>query len=157
MALQRTLACSIFFMASFAAEQPSQAAGCINGHPSVEQEFQNAEFVVLGRLDAIRKNVPVRLPYKHGTYKSRVMIQTVTVRKQYKGSPKRIIVYRDEYSSAQFPMNIGKEYILFYRKRNDGELFIDNCGNSQKVYEHSKVLLNNIARLARASNYRSNQ
>jgi hypothetical protein len=148
MAWRRTLFCSILLSASLA-EQPAQAAGCIYGHPSVEQEFQDAKFVVLGRVAAIKKNVPVRLPYKNGTYKSRVMIQTVSISKHYKGPLKRTITYSDEYSSAQFPMILGKEYILFYRQDGHGEMFIDVCGNSQEMSRDSKLLLHKIGQLSR--------
>jgi hypothetical protein len=145
------MSCSIFLAIYLVAEHPAQAAGCINGHPSVEQEFRNAEFVVLGRVAAIKKNVPVRLPYKSGTYQSRVMIQTVAVKRQYKGTKKGSIIYRDEYSSAQFPMRLGKEYVLFYSRRRDGELFIDVCGSSQEASKASKFLLKKVAQLSEAS------
>jgi hypothetical protein len=146
MFFRKTLACLIFLAAVSA--RPAQAAGCINGHPTVEQEFRNAQYVVTGTATAIKKNVPVRLPYKSGFYSSRAMIQTLSVQKQYKGTPRRTITYRDEYSSAQFPMMAGKRYVLFFKKRHDGELYIDICGNSRELTKSDASLLRRIGRIA---------
>jgi hypothetical protein len=146
MLFRKTLVCLILFGVGSA--RPAHAAGCINGHPTVEQEFRSAHYVVTGKAIAIKRNVAIRLPYKNGFYDSRVMIQTATVHKQYKGTARHTITYKDEYSSAQFPMSIGNRYILFFRKRPNGELYIDVCGNSQELTKIQAPLLREIEKLA---------
>lgn len=136
---------------STAATQPANAAGCINGQPSVEQEFRDAEYVVIGTISKIRKNVPVRLRYNRGFYNSRVMIQTLLVNRQFKGAPRRAITYRDEYSTAQFPMDVGSKYLLFYMKRKNGDLYIDVCGNSGKFMKPSSDLITQLEKLSKQS------
>jgi hypothetical protein len=146
MLFRKTLASMVLLAVSSA--QPAQAAGCIHGYPTVEQEFLYAQYVVTGITTNIKKNVYVRLPYGKGFYESRVMVQTFSVHNQYKGASRRTITHKDEYSSAQFPMVVGKKYILFYRKRQDGELYIDVCGNSRELTKSQMPLLREIGRLA---------
>lgn len=145
MAIRKILACLILLAVGSA--QPALAASCINGHPTVEQEFRSARYVVVGTTTTIKKNVPVRLSYQNGFYNSRVMIQTVTIHKQYRGPMRRTITYKDEYSSSQFPMTLGKKYVLFYRKRGDDELYIDVCGNSQEIKSFNSQILRKLAKI----------
>ena len=113
MPFRRKLAWSLSIAIGF--QSPTQAA-CLNGHPTVEQEFSNAEFVIIGKTTSVKTNIPVWLRYAKGYYDSRAMIQTVKIEKQYKGLLRQTITYRDEYSSGQFPMSLRTKYVLFYNK-----------------------------------------
>jgi hypothetical protein len=42
-------------------------------------------------------------------------------------------------------MDIGNRYIVFIKKGNDGDLFIDNCGNSGEIEKSYNIIQKVIA------------
>ncbi len=59
-------------------------------------------------------------------------IYGVEMRKGYKGNPGDALSVFSENSSGRFPMQIGREYLLFLY-RDHGRYQVDNCGNSDEL------------------------
>ena len=101
------------------------AAGvCVNGHPSVKDEYSNAAYV-LTVVVATANAVPQSEDGKDlsGTdYKLRSL-------HVLKGYPPETFTVFSENSSGRFPMDVKKRYLVFVY-REGGRLRIDNCGNS---------------------------
>ena len=105
-------------------------AVCLNGTPSVEQEFRASTIVALGVARAARD---VSVPddpqgIDHTIY-------TVRLTRSFKGMPAgRTVRLISENSSSRFPLDPGVPYLLFIGSSKDG-LYVDNCGRSGPVAE----------------------
>jgi hypothetical protein len=101
------------------------AAGvCVNGHPSVKDEFSNAEYVLTAVVTAASE-VPQSKDgqdFSGTDYKLRSL-------HVLKGYPPETFTVFSENSSGRFPMDMKKRYLVFVY-REGGRLRIDNCGNS---------------------------
>lgn len=100
----------------------------------VPAEFKAAAFVVTGRVTGERH---VSEPDDASGYAWTVY--TVQVLETFKGKPQQTIQLLSENTSARFPMDIGKTYLLFVSQSPIAELagqerlptnYIDSCGNS---------------------------
>jgi hypothetical protein len=108
-------------------------------HPSIAQEFASAPWVFIGRATASR-DVPS--PDDPGFYDW--TIYEVEVLKVFKGKPPHRIRLQSENTSGRFPMDRGKEYLLFVshspvvemagKEKLPGD-YVDNCGHSGSIEE----------------------
>jgi hypothetical protein len=65
---------------------------------------------------------------------------TVRVDKVYRGNaPKTLVVY-SENTTARFPMELHRPYILFLTKDTESNWMVDNCGNSGEMSLSFSVL-----------------
>ncbi|WP_267226849.1 hypothetical protein [Dyella silvae] len=108
-------------------------------HPSVPEEYASAQWVVIGRVAASRDVASQDDP---GFYDWTVY--DVEVVESLKGKPPHRIKLESENTSARFPMDNGRQYLLFVSHSNTAEMagseklpqnYIDNCGNSGAVDE----------------------
>ena len=105
-------------------------AVCLNGTPSVEQEFRTSAIVALGVARAARDVSSSDDPegIDHTIY-------TVRLTRSFKGMPAgRTVRLFSENSSGRFPLDPGVPYLLFIGNSKDG-LYVDNCGRSGPVAE----------------------
>jgi len=101
------------------------AAGvCVNGHPSVKDEYSSAEYVltaVVATADAVPQSKDGQ-DLSGTDYKLRSL-------HVLKGYPPETFTVFSENSSGRFPMDVKKRYLVFVYHQG-GRLRIDNCGNS---------------------------
>jgi hypothetical protein len=103
-------------------------AVCLNGAPSVADEFHRSAIVALGTLRASRDvSAPDdREGIDHTIY-------TVQLTRVFKGAPAgRIVRLFSENTSARFPLDPHVNYLLFIDDSKDG-FYVDNCGWSGPV------------------------
>ncbi|WP_243050438.1 hypothetical protein [Dyella sp. RRB7] len=131
--------------------QPGVGAPAVTRHPSVAEEYQQAQFVVIGRAVRERNVFSVA-----DTDDYDWTVYDVEVMKAFKGNPPHIIHLLSENSSARFPMDTGKSYLLFIthmpmvEREGDETLpadFVDNCGHSSAM-EAAGENLTTVSRLS---------
>jgi hypothetical protein len=113
------------------------SAACVNGYPTVKQEYASSKFVLIGRVAGDHKS-----PGPAGssdndfldgdTYR---VIPTGT----FKGQPSGPIEIFSENSSGRFPMQVKAAYLIFIYE-DSGRLIVDNCGNSGLVSRSGKAI-----------------
>jgi len=97
-------------------------AVCLNGYPSITEEYAKSQSVFIGKVLA-ETAVPESGRYYDGDN------YTVQVQEVFKGNPTGAVVIFSENSSGRFPMSVGSTYILFVYHEL-GRYQINNCGNS---------------------------
>ena len=107
--------------------------------PSVAAEFKEAPTVITGRvLDERNISTPDDPEGYEWT------IYTIKVLETFKGKLQETIRLSSENTSARFPMDTGKSYLLFVSQSGMAEMagqeripeaFVDNCGNSAPVQD----------------------
>jgi hypothetical protein len=98
-------------------------AVCLNGTPSIEQEFRDSAIVAVGVARAARDVSAPDDPagIDHTTY-------TVRLTRVFKGAPAgRTIELVSENTSARFPLDPDVSYLLFIGEAKEGR-YVDNCG-----------------------------
>jgi hypothetical protein len=108
-------------------------AVCLNGHPSVEQEFRRSSLVFVGRVTAATA-VPETKSFYEGTR------YTVMVKEVFRGRPRRTLTVFSENSSGRFPMDVGVDYLVFLSVRGGEPAMVDTCGNSGPVTETAAAI-----------------
>jgi hypothetical protein len=98
-------------------------AVCLDGTPSIEQEYRNSAIVAVGVARAVRAvsapDDPAGIDHT---------IYTVRLTHNFKGAPAgRTIELVSENTSARFPLDPGVRYLLFVGEGKEG-LYADNCG-----------------------------
>jgi hypothetical protein len=116
-------------------------AVCVNGHPSVDQEFRQSSLVFVGRVTAI-STVPRAKSFDEGTR------YTIQVKEIFRGRPRRTLTVFSENSSGRFPMDIRIDYLLFLSVRAGEPAMVDSCGNSGPVMETAPAI-DTVKRLSR--------
>jgi hypothetical protein len=103
-------------------------AFCFAPQLRVSDEYFISDLVLTGTITASRNIVdPTDPDGMTGTF------YTVQMDKVYRGkAPKSLRVY-SENSTARFPMETHKPYLLFLTKDSDRHWVVDNCGNSGQV------------------------
>jgi hypothetical protein len=125
--MRRALLTVLFLTAS-----RSGFAICLNGIPSVTQEYQHSPMVFVGTVTGER-NVRESKSYLDG------VMYTVIVDEVLRGSvPTRMRLF-SENSSGRFLMHVGSTYLLFVY-RAVGRTIVDACGNSGVLSERAAVL-----------------
>jgi hypothetical protein len=125
--IQRVLIAISFILISSIAN-----AACLNGHPSITEEYTNSQSVFICKVLA-ENAVPESDNYYDGQN------YTVQVQEVFKGNPASTVVIFSENSSGRFPMSAGSIYILFVYYEF-GRYQIDNCGNSGLLPEKQDVV-----------------
>jgi hypothetical protein len=108
------------------------SAVCLNGNPSVSEEYANSQSVFIGKIIE-EQDVPESGNYYDGKN------YTVQVQRTFKGTPSNPVVIFSENSSGRFPMTVGKTYIIFLHYEL-GRYQIDNCGNSGLQSEKQDIV-----------------
>ena len=110
-------------------------------HPNVTAEYASSKFVILGRATRARN---VSSPDDPAGYEWTVY--EVKVLTAFKGQPPKSVKLVSPNTTARFPMDEGKDYLLFIEHSSEPELagnetlpadFVDNCGNSGLANERS--------------------
>jgi hypothetical protein len=133
----------IFLVAVLVTHLPHAAfAVCLNGNPSIEQEYRDSSAVFTGHVVSA-KDVPdfAEPGFLAGTR------YVVRVTRVFKGRPGRTITLFTEYSSGRFPMDVGADYLVFLSVRKGEPAAVDYCGNSGLLREKSAAL-DVVARLS---------
>ena len=104
------------------------SAVCLNGHPSVEQEYRQSSVVFVGRVTAATAVLETKSFYDGTRY-------TIQVKETFRGRPRHILTVFSENSTGRFPMEVGADYLLFLSFKAGEPAMVDNCGNSGPVAE----------------------
>jgi hypothetical protein len=105
-----------------------------NRHPSVAKEYESSKLIMIGRVE--HENVVVSPDDPEGVDAYLYQIRPIQV---FKGSAQRRINIRSDAGSSSFPMEIGKEYVLFLSVFPDATI-VDSCGNSDLVSKSHDVV-----------------
>lgn len=96
-------------------------------HPSVADEIKKSDLIVTARVigsrDIVARDDPGGID---------ATIYTVRTRRSFKGRPSRILKIYSENTSARFPLDRDKDYLLFISRAPEG-LVVDACGNSDEL------------------------
>jgi len=107
---------------------------CLEGHPSVRQEYAKSWAVFTGRVLSAREVPPTADDrWLNGT------MYTVGVRRVMRGTPPTRLDVFSENSSGRFPMDRGVVYLLFVY-HDLGRYAVDNCGNSAPLSQAGAAL-----------------
>jgi hypothetical protein len=96
---------------------PVAALAACDYHPPHPLEFQKSSMVVMGQAVAKARNAG----FTDYTFK---------VDRQLKGKPVKSLLIKSENTSAGFPMDAQRTYLIFVSQRADKSWYVDNCGNS---------------------------
>ncbi|URL58398.1 hypothetical protein IM816_17710 [Luteibacter flocculans] len=120
-------------------------------NPTVAAEFKGAAAVITGRVTAARNISEPDDPEGYAW-----TIYSVQVLETFKGPPQQTIQLLSENTTARFPMDTGKTYLLFLTRSSMIEMagkerlpanFVDNCGNSA-VEEDAQPLIKKVRHLS---------
>jgi hypothetical protein len=95
---------------------------CPQPNPTVACEFLNSDAVFVGTVHSVRQVPPRGKEYDGWLY-------SLAVQELFRGPSSKTIAVFTENSSGSFPLDVGKQYLLFASEVN-GHLEIYNCGNS---------------------------
>ncbi|MBX3480683.1 MAG: hypothetical protein KF842_09790 [Caulobacter sp.] len=129
--------------------QTASAAACIDGHPSVKDEYATAMFVAEVTVAEIGLYRPQPHPHNGATVwedERRIRFKPI---KAWKGDPGAEFTIRDRNTSARLPANPGDRYLLFVKTNKAGENFVDTCGNSGITADLAPEVLSQVKALAR--------
>ena len=108
-------------------------ATCLNGNPSLEQEFHGAAMVFVGRVDS-EEFTSESTNYLDGT------TYALHVEEMLRGSRQKTVKIFSENTSGRFPLQIGASYLILAHKELD-RLQVDSCGNSGEVSSKTEALV----------------
>lgn len=113
----------------------SSSAMCTdNRHPSVTKEYESSKLVLVGRVE--HESIVVSPDDVEGVDAYLYQIRPIQV---FKGSAQRSVTIRSDAGSSSFPMEIGKDYVLFLSVYPN-MTFVDSCGNSDLVSKSHDVV-----------------
>lgn len=117
------------------------SAACVNGHPTVPQEYNSSKVVFIGIVISTEKTSEAADGYffNGDTY-------AVKPTRMYKGKVEGTVELFSENSSGRFPMELKREYLVF-AYADHGRLAINNCGNSNLLSRATKATTE-VARLS---------
>ena len=115
-------------------------AVCLNGHPSVAEEYKAAKAVIAATVVAERLIPSAEADFYDGT------LYRIQVDKTFRGSLGESAEIFSENSSGRFPMTVGAKYLLFVHTGTAG-MRVNYCGNSGLLPKRRKEL-KQIERLA---------
>jgi hypothetical protein len=99
-------------------------AVCVNGHPSVEDEYSKSEYVLTASVVSASEVSESKDGYYVGGTD-----YTLRSLRILRGHPPTTFTVFSENSSGRFHMTAKKRYLVFVHWEH-GKLRIDNCGNS---------------------------
>jgi hypothetical protein len=125
----------ISLIASFGIFLPSPSFGvCSQPEPTVRCEFLNSTAVFIGIVVSTRHE-----PAGSGVDDNDGWIYTLTIQKRFRGAFSKTVEVYTENGSARFPLDNGKQYLLFAFKFQ-GRLQIFDCGNSALLLDAKKSI-----------------
>lgn len=110
-------------------------------HPSLSAEYASSNYVILGRAT---RSANISSPDDPNGYDWTVY--DVTVLAAYKGQPSGTIKLVSPNTTSRFPLEKGKDYLLFITHSSQKEYagkkllpsdFVDDCGNSGPASERA--------------------
>ncbi len=118
------------------------SAACLDGYPTVSEEYRLRSAVFIGTV--IRERHEPATAY----FDQPGMTYMVRVDEGFKGHLGRAIELFSENTNGEFPMNVGRKYLLF-AYGDHGRRIVDNCGNSE-MFNASSPKLKEVRALAGA-------
>jgi hypothetical protein len=112
-------------LASTAVLNTGTALAFCDEHPDLPAELKKSDPVITAVVESQRSVSSPDDP--QGVEET---IYTVRVLHVFKGRPDGLLEISSENTSSRFPMEVGKEYLLFVRWSWEGEFYVDSCGNS---------------------------
>lgn len=129
--------------------ESAKAAMCINGYPTVGEEYARAAHVVDAQVIRIDRSVSKPFSYGDKSYREPVDLITVKVRSSFKGPSTKQLRFESRRTSAAFPARIGNRYLLFIsRDANSANLYVDTCGSSQPIARVDRNTLGALKKLS---------
>lgn len=124
----------LFTLLSIPAMLPSDSvlAACLAGTPTLEQEYQSATMVFVGRVTAQEFTLESKNSLDGITY-------AIHIEEVLRGPHAKSVELFSENSSGRFSMRVGAAYLIFAHKELD-QLQVDNCGNSGLLSEKAQTL-----------------
>ena len=95
---------------------------CPDGNLTVKREYLDSPLVLIGRVISEQETKATKNWLDGTTY-------AVEINEVLGGSQQRRIRLFSEDSTSRFPMEVGKQYLMFVYPQS-GRFAIDNCGNS---------------------------
>jgi len=121
------------------------SAACVNGYPTVRQEYASSKYVFIGKVVSDRKT-PAPAGSKDNDFLDGDTYQVIPTR-TLKGQPSSPTEIFSENSSGGFLMQMKASYLIFLYE-DSGRLIADNCGNSGLV-SHSRKAISEVTALSR--------
>lgn len=118
-------------------------ATCLVGNQSLEQEFQNAAMVLVGRVTS-EELTPESKNYLDGT------TYTIHIEEVLRGSRLKEVRLFSANTSGRFPMQVGVSYLILAYKELE-RLQVDNCGNSGKISDKTTEVLAQLRKMKTGS------
>jgi hypothetical protein len=119
----------------------SLAAPCLNGHPTSAEEYKQRPYVLTAKVLSSTSIADS----EDGWFFAGTNYKLEPLEKLKGNVPEPLIIF-SENSSGQFPMEVGRTYLLFLYQEN-GRLLVDSCGTSGLV-ESVKANLKEIRALS---------
>ncbi|SHH44794.1 hypothetical protein SAMN05216361_0146 [Marisediminitalea aggregata] len=108
------------------------SAVCLSDRPNVKNEYENNESVFVGKVVD-----EAYLSDDQGFYTA--LLYSIKVQYIYKGKLSGILVAFNNMDSGRFPMDVGKEYLIF-TNASYSPIIISSCGNSKEVSNATETI-----------------
>ena len=119
-----------------AAAAGAHASFCIDGYPTLEREYAEAYDVIDAKVVRIKMAPYVPFIIRHGKRVDPADRVTFTILRSYKHRLAGRFSFDNIHSSANFPVDVGKRYLVFVSRRpKTGKYYVDTCGSSH-LYAH---------------------
>jgi len=109
------------------------SAGVSGYRIPVEKELQQASAVVIGTVLSAKPAPEPAAKVDDGT------LYQVRVDETLQGAHYKTLDLYSENNSGRFPMDKGRQYLLFVQKNRD-ILYVDNCGSSGELVESRELV-----------------
>ena len=107
-------------------------AVCLSDKPSIKNEYESNESVFVGKV--VDEEY---LSDDQGFYVA--LLYSIKVNHTFKGKQPDILVAFNNMDSGRFPMDVGKEYLIF-SDSSYSPIRIDSCGNSEEVSNATEAI-----------------
>jgi hypothetical protein len=114
-------------------------AGVSGYHIPLEKEFAQSDLVFVGRVLSERQTPNPPQPRDSAVVFDPGHTYTVEVTEVFRGSRRKRVELFAEYNSGQFPMDIGKTYLVFASARG-GLLSASPCGSAGEVNDRRREI-----------------
>jgi hypothetical protein len=114
-------------------------AGMSEYHIPLDKEFAESDLVFIGRVLSERQTPNPPRPAHSAAVFDPGHTYTVEVTEVFRGTPRRRTELFAEYNSGQFPMDIGKTYLVFASARG-GLLSASPCGSAGEVKDRAREI-----------------
>jgi len=114
-------------------------AGKSGYHIPLEKEFAESDLVFIGRVLSERQTPVPPQPRYSAVVLDPGHTYTVEVTEVFRGTRQKRVELFAEYNSGQFPMDIGKTYLVFASAR-EGLLSASPCGSAGEVKDRVREI-----------------